>query len=90
MIIQDDRTDEQKSTHRWAWVMTDRFMSGWGPCEGGTSYAGWAFADGDDNACESWVRSRGESMRVRLVNLSGYKPSRCAHCHIYVYKRREV
>lgn len=30
MIVQDDRDPEQRATHRWLVIMTDKFMSGWG------------------------------------------------------------
>ena len=83
-ILKDDRTDAQKGTHRFAWVGTDSFMSGWGAAAGGSSYAGWACTDAEMNACESWVRGRGEMKRVRLVALDGYRPD-AAHTHIYVY-----
>ncbi len=82
----DDRTDEQRKTHRLAFVGTDTdsFMSGWGLAEGGLSYAGWAYKDGDRAACESWVRGRFEMMRVREVALDGYRPT-AIHTHIYVF-----
>jgi len=42
MIIQDDRTNEQKKTHSCLIGGTDRFMSGWGRAENGKSYAFWS------------------------------------------------
>jgi hypothetical protein len=83
-VFQDDRTPEQKQTHRLAWVMTDSFLSGWGHAKNGLSYAGWAFRDADTYAVERWVRSRSDSRRVRLVVLDGYRPTGAAHTHIYV------
>ncbi len=83
-VFVDDRTEAQKLTHRLAWVMTDRFMSGWGGASGGTSCAGWAFPDGHSNEVETWIRSRGDAMRVRLVRLDGYRPTGQTHTHIYV------
>jgi len=47
----DDRTTDQHATHRLAVIGTDSFMSGWGGAEGGASYAGWAFQDGNYAAC---------------------------------------
>ncbi len=84
-MIVDDRTEEQKRTHRLAIVGTDSFMSGWGKAEGGASYAGWAFKDGDMAGCLSMVDGRSDMMRVREVTLDGYRPQ-AAHTHIYVYK----
>ena len=87
MIFQDDRTPEQKG---WLiCLMTDRFMSGWGEARGGPSYAGWAFSDGELSRCESWVRHRGDAMRVRIVLGSYRPPTGPGHCHIYVWDGKE-
>lgn len=82
--FRDDRTEEQKSTHVWAWVGTDAFMTGWGHARAGKSYAGWAFPDGYSSGVESFVRSRSDMKRVRLVYLPDYRPARCHDVHIYV------
>jgi|OM-RGC.v1.028250059 hypothetical protein len=82
--IEDDRTAEQHHTHRLAVVGTDTFMSGWGLATGGTSYAGWAFKEGDGKECLDAVRLRGDMSRVRTVLLDDYRP-RAKHTHIYVY-----
>ena len=84
-IYVDDRTEAQKRTHRMAIVGTDSFMSGWGEASNGVSYAGWAFKDGDQAECLSWVDSRSEMKRVRVVALDEFKPN-AAHTHIYVFK----
>lgn len=87
MELVDDRTDEQKKTHYWLIIGTDRFMSGWGGAEGGASYAVWACRPEDRVKVENWVESRSDMMRVRSVSDWGavYRPSRyCVHCHIYV------
>ena len=85
MEIVDDRTEEQKKTHYWIVLGTDRFLSGWGRAVGGKSYAGWACKPGDFSKVDSWVRSRGDMDRVRLVSF-GYRPKSayCKHYHIYV------
>jgi|TARA_Y100000310_G_C20686245_1_gene819218 hypothetical protein len=83
----DDRTTEQRKTHRLAIVGADSFMSGWGQAAGGMSYAGWAFQDGEEAECLAMVDGRREMQRVRLVLLDGYRPQ-AKHTHIYVYKRR--
>ena len=86
-ILEDDRTEEQKLTHRLAVVGTDSFMSGWGDAAAGASYAGWAFEDGDYGACLAWVDRRSDMHRVRVVTLDGYRPT-AEHTHIYVYDRK--
>ncbi len=80
----DERTEEQRQTHKLAWVGTDTFMSGWGGAEGGMSYAGWACTSEDEYQCERMVRGRNDMQRVRLVLLDSYRPN-AAHTHIYVY-----
>ena len=87
MIFQDDRTPEQKG---WLiCLMTDRCLSGWGQAEGGPSYAGWAFPDGEASRCETWVSQRGDAMRVRIVLGSYRPPAGPGHCHIYVWDGKE-
>jgi hypothetical protein len=88
MIYVDDRTEEQKQTHRLAFVGTDSFMSGWGMAEGGVSYAGWAFQDNgrEDRDLLINLERRGDLKRLRLVALKDYRPRGKGHCHIYVYE----
>lgn len=94
MQIIDDRTEEQKRTHRYLIVGTDTFLSGWGHARGGASYAAWACETSEEvDACEAWVRSRSDMQRVRFViDVPGsrYRPksSLCAHLHIYVWTDR--
>ena len=86
MILQDDRTSEQKLTHNLVVMMTDRCLSGWGQAQGGPSYAGWAFQDGELATVMGWVQARTDAKRVRVV-LGDYRPPRGpGHCHIYVWK----
>lgn len=84
MEFVDDRTAEQKKTHRFIVLMTDAFMSGWGKATGGVSYAGWACRHEHIDAVECWVRSRGDARRVRIVG-GDYRPraGTVGHCHIY-------
>ena len=86
MKLQDDRTAEQKATHRFAVVMRDKFMSGWGGAEGGYSRAAWAVpAEVNIDRVENWVRSRDEAQYVNVVDLNKYRaPRGTAHFHIYV------
>ena len=82
--FKDDRTAEQKQTHRLAIVGTDTFMSGWGEASGGMSYAGWAFKDGEESQVWGMMAARSDMQRLRLVLLDGYRPN-AAHTHIYVF-----
>jgi hypothetical protein len=90
MTIKDDRTTQQKSSHRWAVVMTDSVLSGWGSAASGASYAGWA-CDQTVNLerVRNWVANRGDALRVRVVLLDDYRPNNnyCDHFHIYVANR---
>ena len=90
MIIQDDRTPEQKETHRHLVIGTDSFMSGWGGAADGLSYAAWACEAKDLDACFERIEGRGDMDRVRFVIENGrrYRPNPmyCAHLHIYVWR----
>lgn len=92
MIKVDDRTAEQKQTHRWGIVARDKFMSGWGPCRNGVSRCAWACApDADLDALERWVNNRSEMRYVNKVDLNTYRPpSGTAHFHIYVCDREHT
>ncbi len=85
MTPTDDRTDEQRLTHRHIVIMTDRFTSGWGKAKGGASYAGWACRLQDFGKVYDWVLRRSDAMRVRSV-IGTWRPSsrHCTHAHIYV------
>ena len=87
MIMQDDRTVEQKKTHTWLVGGTDRFMSGWGLAEGGTSFAFWACLPKHARKVLAWVKSRGDITRVRTV-ARNYRPAGIGHCHIYTVNDR--
>ena len=86
MILEDDRTEEQRKTHRLAIVARDSFMSGWGGAKGGASRCAWACApDVNPDRVFNWVKSRGEMRHVSLVDLRTYRPARnTAHFHVYV------
>lgn len=86
MVKQDDRTPEQRQTHRWGVVAKDKFMSGWGGAAGGASRCAWACApDASLDRLYDWVSRRGEMRYVSQVDLSTYRPPRgTAHFHIYV------
>lgn len=92
MIKVDDRTKEQKATHRWGVVARDKFLSGWGGATGGASRCAWA--------CEThaladrmlqWVKARSEMRYVRIVSLTSYRaPRGTAHFHVYVADENHV
>ena len=86
MIRVDDRTPEQKVTHRWGVVAKDKFMSEWGGAEGGASRCAWAcHPEGNIDKLERWVRSRSEMRYVNVVDLNAYHPPPgTVHYHIYV------
>lgn len=91
MIVEDDRTPEQKKNHTVMVVMTDRFLSGWGGASGGASVAAWACSTTEElTQAERWVHSRSDALRVRVVYDSPrrYRPRRAAHFHIYVWSPR--
>ena len=87
MIIEDDRTEEQKKEYPHLVIGTDSFMSGWGGAAGGVSIAAWAHKDGYRAKVLSWVSSRSEMKRVRESYDNGverYRPKGNGHCHIYL------
>jgi hypothetical protein len=87
MIMQDDRTPEQKKTHTWLIIGTDSFMSGWGKANGGKSYAAWACLPEKAERVFSWVSGRSDMKRVRESSEaygSKWRPSGIGHAHIYV------
>lgn len=83
--IEDDRTEEQKLTHKTLVFARDTFLSGWGECEGGISYCAWACEDKDIDKVLEWVRKRSDMTRVCLKE-GDYKPqlTKNSHFHIYV------
>jgi hypothetical protein len=83
----DDRTQEQRETHRVLICGTDGFMTRWGHRCGmvgksGRSIAAWACTPGDAATVEAWVRTRGDLKRVRRA-IRVY-PQKGDHIHIYV------
>ena len=84
-VVEDDRTPDQKKTHRLAIVARDKFLSGWGRSRGGYSRVAWACSpEVNADRVFNWVRSRSEMQYVTLVDLDTYRPPRgTAHFHIY-------
>lgn len=83
MVYVDDRTPEQKITHRYLVAATDSFLSGWGGAAGGTSYCAWACTAADVDKVERAVRQRSDMKRVRRV-MGNWRPRGAGHTHIYV------
>ncbi len=85
MIYQDDRNDDQRKTHPYLVIATDKFMSGWGGASGGASVCAWACTADQYASVERWVRSRPEMLRVRYADERNgkYRPRNAAHFHIY-------
>ena len=86
-IIADDRTETEMDTHRWLVVATDRFLSGWGHAQGGSSVAAWACSTlAEVERVEARIRARGDMSRVRVVRDAPrrYRPRSFAHFHVYV------
>ena len=88
MILKDDRTIAERTTHTLGVVGTDPFMSGWGDAEGGASYAVWACTPGDVRRVKDRVERRGDMLKVRVVTLATYRP-KAQHVHIYVANKKE-
>lgn len=90
MKIIDQRTSEQKKTHRWAVVAKDKSLSSWGGAAGGASRCAWVIPGERINfkameKLEQWVRNRKEMQYVSVVNLDYYRPRHgTAHFQIYV------
>jgi len=85
--FEDDRTDEQKKTHKVLVVATDKFLSGWGRAENGSSCCAWACEPHQVEKIYRWVCSRSDMHNVQKVkgdwNVRDYNPS-CVHAHVYV------
>lgn len=88
MIYQDDRTEEQKQTHRWLVVAKDKCMSGWGDARGGDSWCGWACRNLEEaERLERWVGDRSEMRYVRITKEDKRRVrvgKACVHFHLYV------
>jgi hypothetical protein len=79
---QDDRTTEQKKTHKWLVTATDKFMSGWGKASQGKSKVAWACEGKDLDKVERWVNNRSDMSYVNVTQGNWYP--KAAHVHIYV------
>lgn len=88
MRVRDDRTEEQKKTHPYLVIGTDRILSGWGKASDGISVAAWACRGEDRKRVLEWVERRGDMTRIREnVDDGGrlrYRPKGRGDCHIYV------
>lgn len=84
MIIEDDRSPEERVTHPYIVAANDSFMSGWGygmP----VSIAAWACKPEDVNKVLAMVRGRREMKRPRVIVSPKWRPRGEGHTHIYVW-----
>lgn len=79
MVLEDDRSSEEKKTHTFVVIGLDSFMTRLGPPTGGKSYAGWACESKHADKVTAWVRARGDITRLR-----SRFPRGVGHCHVYV------
>lgn len=87
--VKDDRTLDQRITHRYAVCARDNFMSGWGAARNGYSRCCWATDDINKLPdIERMLRGRKEMKYINTINLETYRaPRNTAHFHIYVWDR---
>ena len=78
----DDRTKEEKKTHRYLVTATDKFMSGWGEAKNGLSKCAWACKPEHLWAVLRWVENRPEMKYVNTTMDNWYPKAK--HVHIYV------
>lgn len=86
MITKDDRTPDQKKTHRRAVVARDSFLSN-SAFTGGNSRVAWACSsDTEALSFYNHIKNNRQAMKyVSIVNLDTYRPPRgTSHFHIYV------
>ena len=82
-VYEDDRSDEQRKTHRQLIGGKDSFMSGWGQAPN-DSYAYWACRLEDAEKVAAWVQSRSD-IKYFAVRLDSYpRRGRGTHTHVYV------
>jgi len=84
MQINDERSTEQKKTHNILVTATDRFMSGWGLADGGSSKCAWA-CDSVKKAEKvfNWVKKRSEMKYVNIQHKK-WNPKNAAHVSVYL------
>ena len=79
----DDRTYEQKITHRYLVTATDKFLSGWGGATGGASKCAWACSTREQQEkLYDWVSKRSDMKYVNTCQDNWYP--KAAHVQIYV------
>jgi hypothetical protein len=85
--IEDDRTPEQRVSHRFGVFATDPGMSGWGRAANGVSACVWACPPTIDiNKVLAWVERRSDMEEETIVDLDVWVPDfRIVHTHIYVF-----
>ena len=92
MIFKDDRTEEEKKTHRLGVRATDNFMSYWCKAEGGLSQVIWACEfEAHRTALYYWVKKREEMYDVKAIKipLSGAICVNAQVMHLHIYRVTE-
>ena len=80
---EDDRTNEQKITHKYLVTATDKCLSGWGGAQGGASKCAWACATRQEQSkVYDWVEKRSD-MKYVNTTIGNWYP-KAAHVHVYV------
>jgi hypothetical protein len=89
MLIDDDRTPEEKRIYCVLVIGTDKILSGWGKAAGGVFYAAWGCTPGTAESFLRDVRGVHQGMkRWRVVHEGSrpYRPRAKGHLHIHVYR----
>ena len=84
MIVNDERTREQRMTHTVLITATDKSMSGWGRAKGASSKAAWCCRPEHADAVFEWVSSRKEMKRVNENN-ENWRPDPTGTAHVSYY-----
>jgi hypothetical protein len=83
---QDQRTDGQKKTHTILVTAKDKFLSGWGMAQNGSSYCAWAVNPNEASCTKlfQWVNNRSE-MKYVNIRYDGGKNWRPNAAHVSIY-----
>lgn len=89
MITNDRRSEADKVRTLGFVIATDKFMSGWGGAEGGSSYFAVPFTSYDDaDLIEANMKVRPEMLRVRVVSAK-YQPRTTYAVHFSIAPMQE-
>lgn len=84
-MIEDRRTEEDKTTHTCFVVAYDKFMSGWGKTQGGSSYVTWACKPEHLCKVEDWVCGRGDMAGIFTTDDEEKFPRLGNYDHLSIY-----